>query len=171
MASAEVLAITLQTPGGGPLRLAWDGGASGDPGDLGRSAWRVEDEIDWKAIEGLRLVSAVFEDGQALAVAALRPQGAAGHDRDHVAHHLEQSGEPVALTEALLSTEYDADGRPQRVGAELWVEPESPPLRLAGDRLGEVEVHEDGVRRELARMSFRLDGAGGSGTYELLRPV
>jgi hypothetical protein len=174
MASPEALSVAFEVPGGGPpLRLTWDPAppepSSIDPEDPWESAWRVEGEIDWKAIEALRLISATFEDGQALALAALRPLGSVGHDRDRVAHHLEQSGEPVALTEALLSTEYDAGGLPRRIGAELWAEPGSPPLRLAGDRRGEVEVSDGAVRRELARMSFRLDGAGGSGTYELLR--
>lgn len=174
MPSAEAVSITLEVPGGGaPLRLTWDRGAAESPSvhadGPGGSAWQVEGEIDWMAVEGLRLISAAFEDGQALALAALRPRGDAGHDRDRVAHHLEQSGEPVALTEALLSTEYDARGLPRRVGVELWAEPGSPPLRLAGDRRGEVEVRDNEVRHELARMSFRLEGAGGSGTYELLR--
>ena len=90
-------------------------------------------------------------------------------DRDSIAHHLEESGEPIALTEALLSTEYDAGGLPRRIGVELWAEPESPPMRLAADRQGDVEVIGDSVRRELARMSFRLEGASGTGAYELLK--
>lgn len=176
MASAEALSINLEMPAGGePLQLTWDRraaeslGAPGDDDGRGRSPWHLEGELDWEAAEALRLISAVFEDGRALALAALRPRGTAGHDLDSVAHHLEESGERIALTEALLSTEYDADGLPRRIGMELWAEPESPPLRLAADRQGDVEVIGDGVRRELARMSFRLDGASGRGTYELLR--
>ena len=46
----------------------------------------------------------------------------------------------------------------------------SPPLRLAADREGAVEVDEDGVRREIARMAFRLQGVAGSGGYEVLVP-
>jgi hypothetical protein len=174
MASAEALSISVAVPGGGePLRLTWDRRAAESlaadgPDGRGRSPWRLEGEPDWEAAEALRLVSAVFEDGRTLALAALRPRGTAGHDRDSVAHHLEESGERIALTEALLSTEYDADGLPRRIGVELWAEPESQPMRLAADRQGEVEVAGDGVRRELARMSFRLEGASGTGTYELL---
>ncbi len=57
-------------------------------------------------------------------------------------------------------------------GVELWIDPDSPPLRVAADRRGEVEVEVDGdgVRREVAAMSFRLDGTAGAGAYELLRP-
>jgi hypothetical protein len=175
MASPEALPIVLEAPGGGALlRLAWDRGEARSRPRRSEapeeSPWRLESEIDWDAVEGLRLISAVFEDGQALALATLRPRGTTGHDRDRVAHHLERAGAPIALTEALLSTEYDAGGLPRRIGVELWAEPGSPPLRLAGDRRGEVEVRDDDqVRREVARMSFRLDGAGGQGAYELLR--
>ena len=77
----------------------------------------------------------------------------------------------MTLTEVLLSTEYDAAGLPARIGLELWAEPDSPPLRVAADREGEVAVSWDGARREAARMSFRLDGTGGIGEYELLRPA
>jgi hypothetical protein len=164
-------------PGGrAGLRLAWDPNAPASLGEggadgSGRSAWQIEGALDGEAVEGLRLISVAFEDGRALALAALRPSGGDGHDRDSVAVHLEDSGEPVPLTEALLSTEYDAEGLPRRVGAELWTEPESAPMRLAGDRLGEVEVRAGHPRREAARMSFRLEGVAGVGSYELLRPA
>jgi hypothetical protein len=175
MTGAEPVPITVVGLGGDePLRLAWDREAAGflaaaseDP----RSAWQVEGELDWERAEALRLVHAVFPDGRALAVAAVRPRGAAGHDGDAIAHHLEQSGEPVPLSEALLSTEYDANGTPKRIGLELWAESDSVPLRVAGDRQSVVELDGDGVRRLLASMSFRLEGARGSGAYELLRPA
>jgi hypothetical protein len=162
MPSAETPPITLEVPGGaGRLRLDCDPG--------GQPAWQLEGAIDWGTVEGLRLIFAAFEDGRALALAALRPSGATGHDRDSVAVHLTDSGEPVPLTEALVSTEYDAESLPRRVGVELWAEPDSPPMRLAGDRQGKVEVGSGEPRREAVRMSFRLEGVDGAGTYELLR--
>ena len=176
MGSPEAIEITVSPPEGGePLRLAWDRGmaeslATGDRGGQPGSPWRGEDEVDWERVEALRLVSAAFQDGRALAVAALRPRGAAGHDADSVAHHLVEAGEPVELTNALLSTEYDADGLPKRIGLELWAEDESPPLRVAADREGQVEARGDGVRREVARMAFRLAGTSGAGLYEVVRP-
>jgi hypothetical protein len=42
-------------------------------------------------------------------------------------------------------------------------------MRLAGDRLDQVELDADEPRRAAARMSFRLEGVGGVGTYELLQ--
>jgi hypothetical protein len=175
MASAEALSIALRRPGGGePLRLAWDRGsaeslAAAGTGEGRRSPWRLEGELDAGADAELRLISAAFDDGRALALAALRPRGAAGHDLDSVAQHLEESGRPIVVGEALLSTEYDAEGLPRRAGIELWADPESPPLRLAGDRQGDVELVGGDFRRRLARMSFRLDGASGAGAYELWR--
>ncbi len=170
--AAEPGAIVLEAPPGEwPLRVVWDPAlAPGAPGDGARSAWRAETDLDWERTEALLLVSALFEDGQALALAGLRPRGARGHDHDQVLYRLESSGDPVAVTEALMSSEYDADGHLRRIGVELWIDPSSPPLRLAADRRGEVEVHEeDGVRREVTAMSFRLDGTSGAGACELLR--
>jgi hypothetical protein len=177
MPRAEPIPLTLDSPGGGePLRLAWDRRvaetiADGEASGLPVSPWLVEGGLDWRATEALRLVSAVFADGRALALATLRPREAQGHDRDSIAHRLEEpgEGEPVPLIDALLSTEYDADGLPRRLGIELWAESESPPLRIAADREGGGDVGGNGIRREVARMAFRLEGAGGTGTYELLR--
>jgi hypothetical protein len=169
---AEPGPIALEAPPGEwPLRVVWDPAlAPGAPGDGPDSAWRAETELDWERAEALLLVSALFEDGQAIALAALRPRGARGHDHDQVLHRLESDGDPVAVTEALVSSEYDADGHLRRIGAELWIDPSSPPLRLAADRRGEAEMREeDGVRREVTAMSFRLDGTSGAGACELLR--
>jgi hypothetical protein len=177
MASPEATVITLKPLGKDErLRLAWDRGiaeslASSDPAGQTRSPWRGTEGIDWERAEALRLVSAVFEDGRALAVAALRHRGSPGHDADSIAHHLVDAGEPLELTEVLLSTEYDADGLPRRIGLELWLEGDAPPLRVAADRKGEVEVTGDGVRRDTALMAFRLEGTVGAGLYEVLRPV
>ncbi len=175
--AAEQGPIALEAPPGAwPLRVVWDPTSMSDrapdaPGDGAGSAWRAESGLDWERAEALLLVSALFEDGQALALASLRPRGAGGHDHDQVLQRLESSGEPVAVTETLLSTEYDADGHLRRIGIELWIDPSSPPLRVAADRRGEaeVEVEEDGVCREAVAMSFHMDGATGAGSCELLR--
>jgi hypothetical protein len=171
MVNAEAARITVRAEAGESLSLVWDRDAPEPPGEGPGSGWRIEGELDWEHAEALRLVSAVFDDGRALALAALRPKGASGHDRDSVAQHFERSGEEIAVAEALMSTEYDPDGLARRIGVELWVEPDSPPLRVAADREGELEITGDGIRREIARMSFRLEGVEGTGVYELLRPT
>jgi hypothetical protein len=176
MASAEPPSFALE-PGkdGRPVRLTWSREAL-EPAEVPGakevpSPWSVEGEVDWEEAQELRLVSAVFEDGRELAVAAIRPRGAAGHDSESLGSHLVEKDEPIAVGEVLLSTEYDAGGLPRRLGLELWVDPEGPPLRVAADREGEVEVSGQGIRRETTRMGFRVAGTVGSGLYEVLRPA
>jgi hypothetical protein len=174
MASADRIPIELRPEGeGGALRLAWNPDAAAFPiahGDPIASPWEIDGEIDWERAESVRLLSATFEDGRALALVAVRPRDALGHGDDSIACHLIDGGERAAA-EALLSTEYDAEGLPRRVGLELSIDPDAPPLRIAGDREGSVEISTDRVRREAARMRFRLDGASGGGLYEILRPA
>ena len=174
MMTPEPATLTIEPRGGAPLRLRFDAGALGASGgegdDEARTPWSVEGEVDWAHAESLRLLSARFDDGRELAIASLRPRDASGHDADDVASHLLEGGEPVAVDEALVSTEYDPAGLPRRVGIELWIDPDSPPIRVAADREGAVEVGGAGPRREVARMRFRLPGAGGRGLHEVLRP-
>ena len=176
MASAEPPSFALE-PGkdGRSVRLTWSREAlepAGVPGaEETPSPWSVEGEVDWDEAKELRLVSAVFEDGRELAVAAIRLRGATGHDSESLGAHLVENDEPVAVREVLLSTEYDAGGLPRRLGLELWVDPEGTPRRVAADREGEVEVSGEGIRRETTRMGFRIAGTLGSGLYEVLRPA
>ena len=173
MASAEPPSFALE-PGkdGRSVRLTWSREAlepAGVPGaEETPSPWSVEGEVDWDEAKELRLVSAVFEDGRELAVAAIRLRGATGHDSDVLVAPVDG---PAAVREVLLSTEYDAGGLPRRLGLELWVDPEGTPRRVAADREGEVEVSGEGIRRETTRMGFRIAGTLGSGLYEVLRPA
>ena len=176
MASAEPPSFALEPgKGGRAVRLTWSREAlelAGVPGaDEIPSPWSVEGEVDWDEAEELRLVSALFEDGRELAIAAIRPRGATGHDTESLGAHLVDKDEPVEVREVLLSTEYDAGGLPRRLGLELWVDPEGSPLRVAADREGEVEMSGEGIRRQTARMGFRVAGTAGSGLYEVHRPA
>jgi hypothetical protein len=129
------------------------------------SAWELESEPDWSGLEGIRLVSAVFEDGTILGVAAIRPREARGHGDDAVAaRFLDAEGTRTATSDALLSVEYDSARVPRRLGIELWPGADSPPLRIAADREpGDVD------KRDAVDMTFRLGGVAGRGTYETLR--
>src|SRR6476659_5170429 len=92
MPSGERLLLELDPAGGPALRVEWDldalrerGAAGGQPGTAeAPPAWRLEPGPDWGSASALRLISANFDDGALLAVAALRPRGAAGHDTDTV---------------------------------------------------------------------------------------
>lgn len=169
MTSAELASLTL---GPGRVGLSFDPGALavGDGrADPARSPWSVGGAVDWQDAEALRLISAVFEDGRQLAVAALRTRGADGQDAESVVAHLAEDGEIVTVEAAYISTEYGSDRMPRRLGIEIWTDPERAPLRVAADREAPAAFFEEGVRRESTPMRFRLEGAGGTGLYEVLR--
>ena len=169
MASAEPIALDLGTNG---TRVEWaaDGvralGAA-DPAEPGGPVWRLEGELDWEAVDSLRVVSAAFEDGRLLALVAVLPAGAAGHDEAVLRGALvEPDGEVLELAEALLSMQYEANGSPSRIGLELYTDPEAVPLRVAADR-EQAEAAAEGARAVIP-MTFRMEGARGSGLLELV---
>jgi hypothetical protein len=158
MATSEPEVIALDADGA-EVRLRWDP----------TSAWRLEAEPDWGRLEGVRLVSAVFDDGAALGVAAVRPREANGHADDAVAaRFLDADGIETAPAEALVSVQYDSERVPRRLGIELWPDADSAPLRIAADREPSDEAS-DG--RHIVPMTFRLNGVAGEGTYETVRRV
>jgi hypothetical protein len=170
MADLEPVLIAVELGGSEGARLRWaphpadDGNGAAPP-----SPWEFEAEPDWDRLDSIRLVSALFDDGGALGLAALRPRDARGHDEDVVVARLVNAeGEQATISEALVSLEYDADGAPRRLGLELWMDPDSSPLRIAADRAGERARASE---RESVPMRFRLDGTGGAGLYEILRPA
>lgn len=168
MAGADPVTVSVG-PNGAGAQVEWAPDAlralAGAEGPT--SAWRLESEPDWSAIESLRVVSAAFEDGRLLALVAARPIGAAGHDGQNPRGVLiEPDGELVELAEALLSTEYDSSGEPARIGLELYADPDSVPLRVAADRLRPGAQTKPG--RTAIPMVFRLEGALGDGLLELV---
>jgi hypothetical protein len=168
MARPEPAVITMELAAGDePLRLRWDpGGAEDEPT---RSPWALESQPDWDRLEGIRLVSAQFDDGGALGFAAVRPVAARGHGDDvAVARFIDAEGEETTTSDALLSVEYDAGGTPRRLGLEVWPEADAAPLRVAADR--DAHAGSPGVDgREAVAMSFRLQGTPGAGLFEVLR--
>jgi hypothetical protein len=179
MVSEGALALELAGLEGGPpaARIVWDleslrGLVAGElgPEAEARSPWRLEREPDWKLADTLRVISAAFEEETLLAVAMLRPRGAQGHDADALAAALVPAeAEEKQLHEVLVSTEYGPDGAARRLGLELYEDPEGPPMRIAADREGTVEVGGGGARHELTAMSFTMDGKRGAGLHELIR--
>jgi hypothetical protein len=160
-------AFTIELPGG--ARLEWDLAAL-RAGEV-ESVWRLATTVDWTGVDCLRIFTGAAGDS-ALALAALRPTGAEGHDAETVAAGYVHSDDDVQIAgEALLSTEYDPTGAARRVGVELWAG-SGMPLRIAADRAGEAAHSDaDGVRRETTPLSVRFDGAEGPGLLEVLRPA
>jgi hypothetical protein len=150
-----------------PLRLRWDPAASA--GEPTGSPWSLESEPDWGGLEGIRLVSAHFDDGGLLGFAAVRPSAARGHGDDVVtARLIDAEGVETTTSDALLSVEYDAERAPRRLGLEVWPEPDAAPLRVAADR--DASAGSPGVDdREAVAMSFRFQGTPGAGLFEVLR--
>jgi hypothetical protein len=157
MATPESHEISLEAAGS-QVRLRWI-----------TPSWELISEPDWTRLEGIRLVSAAFEDGAVLGVAAIRPRDARGHGDDAVAaRFIDADGLQFATSEALVSVEYGPERRPRRMGIELWPDPDSPPLRIAADR--EPREEPAGANgRDVVPMTFRIDGVTGSGTYETVR--
>jgi hypothetical protein len=174
MPSGERLVLELDPAGGPALRIEWDvdalrelSASSGQPG-AGEAppAWRLEPGPDWERVSALRLISATFDDGALLAVAALRPRGAAGHDADAVGAILvSPEGEVTRPHEALLSTEYGPDGSARRLGLELYEDNAGPPVRIAADRIANAG---DGAAGGWTALALRMDGTPGTGLHQLI---
>jgi hypothetical protein len=168
MASAEP--IGLEVPSGDEgVRVEFDPERIRALGGGSDGCWRLVGELDPKQVTVLRVVCASFEDGRLLALAATRPARAVGHDEDSVrAALVDPEGSVVRMAEALLSTEYDSEGRPARIGLELYVDPDATPLRVAADR-DEAAARGSGGDRATP-FSFRMEGVAGAGRLELVTP-
>jgi hypothetical protein len=167
MASPEPIALELAGEGALTVEFYPELVRALENGDA-EACWRLGGEIDPELVSAVRVVCAAFEDGRLLTVAASRPSGAAGHGEESVrAAVVDPEGTVVEMTEALLSTEYDSEGRPARIGLELYADAEATPLRVAADRA-------DGARgdtgAEAVPMTFRMEGVSGTGRLELVTP-
>ena len=117
-----------------------------------------------------RSIGIVFADGGLLALSAVRPQGA-GHGEEAVGAVLcGTGGDPVDVSETLLSTEYGPDGVQRRATLELWLDDEDrQPLRGAGTLISAAEVSHPGLTGTVAFFRWALEGREGLGHYEVVR--
>lgn len=169
---SEAFAVEFSDPAGDRLTFGWDPERLTQlSDDLGRQApWLLDGELDWDEIELIRVLSARFDDGRLLGVAALRPAGAEGHGEEVVAAAMvnaEGTVEPVS--EALLSVEYGGDGTPRRAGLELYRNEGSMPLRAAGDASATDTSTDAGLERQAASLRMRLAGSGGVGRLDIVK--
>jgi hypothetical protein len=167
----EALALEFEAPGGELVRFEWhaDRLASFDPAaDGAEPVWRLGGELDWDEIEAVRVLSAHLDDGRLIAIVALRPSAAPGHGEEIVAGALGDAEAFAQLDEALISTEFGADGMPTRVGLELYPSPDAIPLRVAADVTATADTLEGGLRRISAALAVRAAGDGGSGALDTL---
>lgn len=149
------------------LRVRWLEAPGADP-DPTRPAWELDGALR-PGFSALRVLSAALEDGSSLLLAAARACDAAGHDGEVAAAVLMSGdGEAVELDEILISTQYGRDGAVRRLGLELYRPDEAYPLRAAADALATESHEEEDARRDVATMSFRLDGKAGTALHELI---
>lgn len=91
----------------------------------------------------LRLFASWFPAGPEIALLSLRPDGSASHDRDRITMVARGEERPLVV-DPRLSTTYDRDGNPLRVGIEFWLgeageeEDGLLPRRVAGHATGAV---------------------------------
>lgn len=136
-------------------------------------AWGVS---GWEDMELARTLSAWWDDGRHVALAAVRPSGSRGHEAEEIAAWLVSPGEEDdevevrLIDEARLSTTYDAAGHHRRAGLELWPEPESSiPVRAAGQVVCGTSLELGRLRLDAAFFRWRMGGREGVGRYDVLR--
>jgi hypothetical protein len=169
---SAVFAVEFETPGGETLYFEWNPESLEHlDGDLGEATpWQLDGELDWDEVELIRVLSARFDDGRVLGVAALRPAGADGHGQELVVSALaDREGEVEPVSETLLSAEYDASGVPRRVGLELYRGEGSVALRVGGVATASDRELDGAIQRTSVALEMRLAGAAGRGRLDLLR--
>ena len=126
---------------------------------------------DWSKIALARTVSAWLDTETAVTITAVRPANAKHHADEAVAAYVVQGGVPVAVTEPLLSTTYDGEGRQRHAGLELWVGEgdDSRPHRAAGEVLCGTTLDLGRLRLDAAFFRWRMEGRTGIGRYDVLR--
>ena len=161
--------LSLESAAG--LRVIWDREAAAAlaalvaGGDASEPSWQLEGSLE-PEFTALRVVTGATAEGALLVLCAARPAGATHHDEDAVsAVFVNSEGDQLEIQDALISTEYGADGAIRRLGLELYPEGEEYPVRGAGDA---VEGDSTGER---VRLSFRIDGGEGAALHETVRPA
>jgi len=126
-------------------------------------------EPDWSRLEAARTVAAWPAEGAALALTAVRPQGATHAEEPVWAALLDAEGSR-RVAEPRLTTTYDAGGRQRRAGLELWLhDDDEHPHRGSGEVLCGSTLDLGQLRLDCAFFRWRLDGREGVGRYDVLR--
>jgi hypothetical protein len=130
-------------------------------------------EPDWDQMSLTRTVSAWIDEDTALTYAAVRPAGAEHQDEEAVSAWLvlprEDGPEGLVVDDPRLSTVYDVAGRQRRAGFELWPDEDSHPHRMAGEAVCGTSIELGRLRLDTAFFTWRMDGATGTGRYDVLR--
>jgi hypothetical protein len=143
---------------------------SGDEYPVSSLGWRAvhADQLIGGRLGSFRQVAAWFEQGEGLALLALRPKSARGQEGDELTAAVLGLENSPAVVDPRLSTTYAGDGRPARAGLELWVgdEEEQYPHRSAGEATGVAAAWAVGALDLHAQLfSWYSRGEQGAGIY------
>ena len=122
---------------------------------------------EWRELDLLRAISAVFDPGLAALAIARRPRTAGDHGGELVTAVLIESGELRAPEDARISTVYNGGGRQHSSGLELWFPGEDYPRRLFGTVQAGTSLDLEGLSVHAAAFTWRMEGHVGAGLYEL----
>jgi hypothetical protein len=130
--------------------------------------------LDLSQLESIREVCAWFAPGDGIALTALRPRGAKGHDRDAIGACVFEPGAGREVADARLSTTYTGDGHPVKVGLELWLDLDDSdqqyPRRAGGEALSAGAAWaQPGLGFEAHLLRCQSRGEEGVGVYLLGR--
>ncbi len=122
----------------------------------------------WEELDAVRSVSALVDDRHALLALARRPRGAVGHGEEEVTARLLEEEVLLEVETAHISTVYDAAGRQQSAGLELWLPGEDFPRRGSGQLIAGSSLDLESLQVNAAVFRGRLDGREGIGAYEVM---
>jgi len=122
---------------------------------------------EWRELDVLRAISAVFEPGLGALAIARRPRDAEDHGSELVNAVLIEGGELRAPEDARISTVYNGGGRQHSSGLELWFPGEDYPRRLFGTVQAGTSLDLEGLSVHAAAFTWRMEGHVGAGLYEL----
>lgn len=145
----------------------------GESGELIGVASEYERLDEPGRYDSVRHVSAWFQEGEAVAVLALRPRKHKGHEQDTVTAAVIDAEDGPPIADPRLSTTYLTGGRPARTNLELWTDGEQQfPRRLAGETAGGAGEGA-GAGFEVLALPLRCHSRGqqGTGLYLLARPA
>ncbi len=167
--------IAWSFAGGGGLTI--EGGqatavAPDEVGDESDERWSFDTPLDSDPLEGaaiFRHIAVETADGM-IVCTATGEKGTRGHGDERTTATLRTGGEEIPFEESLISTQYDGDGNPTRLGLELWPEDadqssRAAATRVAGSLLGGAKSGEAWA----GLFRCHTDGSEGLGSYLLWR--
>jgi len=168
------IAWSLPGSGGGVIleggqASATEAAAVSDEPDEG---WSFHASLEADALQGaavFRLVAVETAEGMIRCI-AVGAEGISGHGEERTEGVLRAGGEDSPFEEALLSTQYNGDGNPTRIGLELWPEDADQTSRAAATRVAGSALGGGRIGSTWAGL-FRChtDGTEGLGAYLLWR--